>query len=50
MAGAYLHDNELDAPLSSHTGSGSCHASYALDCYALAVSCDVKEPLSFDEA
>ena len=31
---------------------GSSHASYALKCYALAIStlCDVKESLSFNEA
>ncbi|MCO5600550.1 hypothetical protein L7F22_054664 [Adiantum nelumboides] len=47
-----LCDNKLDAPLSSCTHSGSRHASYASDCYALAVSSlhDVEEPLSFDEA
>ncbi|WP_129329885.1 hypothetical protein [Enterobacter cloacae complex sp. 4DZ1-17B1] len=47
-----LRDSKLDAPLSSRTRSGSRHASYASDCYALAVSSlhDVEEPLSFDEA
>ncbi|RXY77558.1 hypothetical protein DD581_31985, partial [Klebsiella pneumoniae] len=47
-----LHDSKLDAPLSSLTRSGSHHASYASDCYALAVSHlhDVEETLSLDEA
>ncbi|MCO5558143.1 hypothetical protein L7F22_011720 [Adiantum nelumboides] len=47
-----LHNSKLDAPLSSHTHLGSCHASYASDCYALAVSSlhDVEETLSYDEA
>jgi len=38
-----LRDSKLDAPLSSRTHSGSHHASYASDCYTLAVSnlCDV---------
>ncbi|MCO5581516.1 hypothetical protein L7F22_035401 [Adiantum nelumboides] len=47
-----LRDSKLDAPLSSRTCSGSRHASYASDCYALAVFSlhDVEEPLSFDEA
>ena len=47
-----LRDSKLDAPLSSCTRLGSHHASYASDCYALAISnlCDVEEPLSFDEA
>ncbi|MCO5580334.1 hypothetical protein L7F22_034200 [Adiantum nelumboides] len=33
-----LRDSKLDAPLSNRTRSGSRHASYASDCYALAVS------------
>lgn len=47
-----LHDNKLDAPLSSHTRHGSEHASYASNCYALDVliKCDDEEPVSFDEA
>ncbi|MCO5590687.1 hypothetical protein L7F22_044661 [Adiantum nelumboides] len=47
-----LCDSKLDAPLSSRTRLGSRHASYASDCYALAVCSlhDVEEPLSFDEA
>ncbi|MCO5600675.1 hypothetical protein L7F22_054790 [Adiantum nelumboides] len=47
-----LRDRKLDTPLSSRTRSCSCHASYASDCYALAVSSlhDVEESLSFDEA
>ncbi|MCO5578365.1 hypothetical protein L7F22_032206 [Adiantum nelumboides] len=47
-----LRDSKLDAPLTSRTCSGSRHASYASDCYALTVSSlhDVEEPLSFDEA
>ncbi|MCO5597580.1 hypothetical protein L7F22_051659 [Adiantum nelumboides] len=47
-----LRDSKLDAPLSSRTRSGSCHASYTSDCYALAVSSlhDVEKPLSLDEA
>ncbi|WP_129328786.1 hypothetical protein [Enterobacter cloacae complex sp. 4DZ3-28B] len=47
-----LRDSKLEAPLSSRTRSGSGHASYASDCYALAMSSlhDVEEPLSLDEA
>ena len=47
-----MHDNKIDAPLSTHTHLGFKHGSYASDCYALAVSslCDEEEPLSFDEA
>ena len=45
-----LRDSKLDAPLSSRTRSGSHGASYASDCYALAVSsmCDESELVSFD--
>ena len=45
-----LRDSKLDAPLTSRPCSGS--ASYALDCYALAVSslCDENEPVTFHEA
>ena len=45
-----LRDSKLDAPLSSCTRSGS--ASYASNCYALAVSslCDKNELATFDEA
>ncbi|MCO5551519.1 hypothetical protein L7F22_005023 [Adiantum nelumboides] len=47
-----FRDNKLDAPLSSRTRSGSCHASHASNYYALAVSSfhDVEKPLYFDDA
>ena len=47
-----LRDSKLDAPLPSHTFHGSHNASYALDCYALAISsmCDKEELVTFNEA
>jgi hypothetical protein len=47
-----LRDSKLDAPLPSHTLHGSHDASYASDCYALAVSSisDEEEPVTFNEA
>ena len=47
-----LCDSKLDAPLSSCTCSGSHDASYATNCYALAILslCDKEEPITFDEA
>ena len=47
-----LRDSKLDAPLPSRTRHGSHDASYASDCYALAVSsmCDEEEPVTFNEA
>ena len=47
-----LSDSKLDAPLSSHTCSHSHDASYAIDCYALAILslCDEEEPVTFNEA
>ena len=47
-----LRDCKLDAPLPSCTRHGSHDASYASDCYALAVlsMCDEEEPVTFNEA
>ena len=47
-----LRDNKLDAPLASCTCLGFHDASYASDCYALAVSslCDESEPVTYEEA
>ncbi len=47
-----LRDSKLDAPLLTRTRHGSQHASFASDCYALAVSsmCDEEELVTFDEA
>ena len=47
-----LRDRKLDAPLPSHTRSGSHSADFTSYSYALAVSnmCDEEEPVSFNEA
>jgi len=47
-----LRDSKLDAPLPACTRFGSQHASYASDCFALAVASmyDEEEPVLFEEA
>ncbi|MCO5593221.1 hypothetical protein L7F22_047228 [Adiantum nelumboides] len=48
----YVHEVLDEERAKNEQARGFCHASYALDCYALAVFSlhDVEEPLSFDEA